>query len=155
VRRRMRQRAGAWYIPPMRSHSRRLALRGLLASSLVIGAFGALAWSCSSPPSAAIAPATVIAPATARPEHPRPDLRRDSYISLNSTWQFAHDDDNVGLDERWFAPENRQPFTESVQIPFAWESPLSGLMPPHEGAYQYNPLKKPAHGAVAWYRLEL
>ena len=41
-----------------------------------------------------------------RPEHPRPDFQRDTFCNLNGQWQFAFDDENVGLQEGWYAPGN-------------------------------------------------
>ncbi|MBN2797968.1 MAG: hypothetical protein JXX28_02360 [Deltaproteobacteria bacterium] len=91
--------------------------------------------------------------AVARPEHPRPDLRRDSYINLNTAWQFAWDPDNIGVDEGWQARDDV--WEERIQLPFAWESPLSGLGALPE---RYSPAwTADAHTyrGVAWYRLAL
>jgi len=88
----------------------------------------------------------------ARPEHPRPDFRRDTYINLNSKWQFAFDPTDVGVTETWFA--RNDVWTDRVQLPFAWEAPLSGLVPPHEGAYSVSEtLKATTYRGVGWYRL--
>ena len=35
-----------------------------------------------------------------RGEHPRPDLRRDGWLSLNGPWQFRFDPDDRGLDQK-------------------------------------------------------
>ena len=37
-----------------------------------------------------------------RNEYPRPDFKRDSFVSLNGTWEFCFDDYNVGHKEKWF-----------------------------------------------------
>jgi len=89
----------------------------------------------------------------ARPEHPRPDLYRDTFINLNTTWQFAFDPANEGLDERWY--ERDDVWDETIQLPYAWEAPLSGL---GELPEEYSPLVTAAattYRGVAWYRLAL
>src|SRR5919109_4085082 len=37
-----------------------------------------------------------------RPEHPRPDFRREAWINLNGRWRFAFDPQNVGEQMRWY-----------------------------------------------------
>ena len=39
-----------------------------------------------------------------RPEHPRPDFIRPDWLNLNGEWQFAFDDANAGVKEKWFYP---------------------------------------------------
>ncbi len=34
-------------------------------------------------------------------QHPRPQMTRERWFDLGGPWGFAHDDDNVGLDEGW------------------------------------------------------
>ena len=58
-----------------------------------------------------------------RPEHPRPDLRRDEWLNLNGQWEFAEtDDDN---DRSWLDPGKVYP--DKIKVPFCRESRLSGL----------------------------
>jgi len=88
-----------------------------------------------------------------RPEHPRPDFERDTYINLNTVWQFAFDPEDVGLDERWF--DRDDVWDERIQVPYAWEAPLSGL---GELPDDYSPAytaDAETYRGVAWYRLEL
>ena len=88
-----------------------------------------------------------------RPEHPRPDFFRDTFINLNTVWQFAFDSDDVGLDERWF--ERDDVWDETIQLPYAWEAPLSGL---GEQPEEYSPAytaDAETYRGVAWYRLQL
>lgn len=90
----------------------------------------------------------------ARPEHPRPDFRRPSFINLNTRWDFAYDPTDKGLAEQWF--RHGDVWTEKIQLPYAWEAPLSGLVPPHEGPYSLaDTLKAATYRGVAWYRLRL
>jgi beta-galactosidase/beta-glucuronidase len=53
--------------------------------------------------------------------YPRPQLRRQNWISLNGEWQFAFDPDAV-----WHEPSNVV-WTETIRVPFAPEAPASGL----------------------------
>ncbi len=75
-----------------------------------------------------------------RPEYPRPDFQRDNWLNLNGTWDFAFDPDNVGIDQKWFDPNN-QAIHDSIQVPFPWQSTLSGIA-------------DPTKTGVAWYRRE-
>lgn len=57
--------------------------------------------------------------------HPRPQLVRDSFVDLCGVWQFAYDDDDVGLDDQWQLDSER--FPRSITVPFPPESALSGI----------------------------
>ncbi|MDF2791171.1 MAG: glycoside hydrolase family 2, partial [Neobacillus sp.] len=37
-----------------------------------------------------------------RQEYPRPQLKRRDWLNLNGEWDFEFDDQNIGLDEKWF-----------------------------------------------------
>ncbi|TVX94804.1 glycoside hydrolase family 2 protein [Cohnella terricola] len=60
-----------------------------------------------------------------RPEYPRPQLQRREWISLNGDWEFAYDDDRVGDRDKWYVQE--KPFERTIRVPFAYQSPLSGI----------------------------
>jgi beta-galactosidase/beta-glucuronidase len=62
---------------------------------------------------------------TTAPLHPRPRLTRETWIDLNGSWGFAYDDEDVGLDQRWYDDPAR--FTRSITVPFPPESQLSGI----------------------------
>ena len=62
---------------------------------------------------------------TDTPLHPRPRLTRERWTDLCGTWQFAHDDADIGRDARWFS--DPAPFTRQIQVPFPPESELSGI----------------------------
>ena len=62
-----------------------------------------------------------------RPEHPRPDFMRDTFCNLNGQWQFAFDDENAGLREKWMQPGRKLPM--SITVPFAYQTRLSGIGP--------------------------
>jgi hypothetical protein len=92
------------------------------------------------------------APSLMRPEHPRPDFRRDTFVNLNTRWDFAQDPNDEGVAESWFSRDDV--WSDEIQLPYAWESPLSGLVPPHEGAYSIaDTPKATTYRGAAWYRL--
>ncbi|WP_104991707.1 glycoside hydrolase family 2 protein [Deinococcus sp. NW-56] len=72
--------------------------------------------------------------------HPRPQLTRERWEDLSGVWQFRHDDDDLGLQERWF--EQGEGFGEQIVVPFPPESRASGLR-----ATGYHP--------VVWYSREV
>ncbi len=57
-----------------------------------------------------------------RPEHPRPQYRRDRWINLNGVWEFAFDDTDEGLPDGLAGP-----FDRAILVPFAPESEASGI----------------------------
>ena len=65
-----------------------------------------------------------------RPEHPRPDFMRDSFYNLNGAWEFAFDDENVGLKEGWYNPSKK--FDKTITVPFCYQSAASGIGPTDE-----------------------
>ena len=69
--------------------------------------------------------------------HPRPQFARAEWTELDGTWQFAYDDSDAGLDERWWTRED--PFDREIQVPYPPESELSGI---HDRGFH----------PVAWYR---
>ena len=50
--------------------------------------------------------------AVPRPEHPRPDLMRADWQTLNGRWEFEFDDAGRGLAERWYDPASRARFSK-------------------------------------------
>ena len=73
-----------------------------------------------------------------RPEHPRPDFQRSSWLNLNGRWQFAFDDGNKGLREKWYQPGHA--LDREIVVPFAYQTKMSGIGPTDE----IHP--------VVWYR---
>ena len=65
-----------------------------------------------------------------RPEHPRPDFQRDTFCNLNGLWQFAFDDEDRGLAEKWYTPD--YPLDKEILVPFAYQTKMSGLGPTDE-----------------------
>ena len=72
-----------------------------------------------------------------RPDYPRPQFVRDAWESLNGEWEFAFDDENVGLREKWHRGDRA--LDRRIQVPFAFESKLSGI-------------GEPGFHDVVWYR---
>jgi len=63
-----------------------------------------------------------------RPEYPRPQfVRNDNWINLNGEWDFAFDDADKGLKERWYKRENSKFFDRKITVPFCFQSKLSGI----------------------------
>jgi hypothetical protein len=73
-----------------------------------------------------------------RPEHPRPDFQRANWVNLNGRWRFVFDPDNVGEQQRWHRVRHPEvepatgwtpddPFDAEINVPFPWESALSGI----------------------------
>ena len=65
-----------------------------------------------------------------RPEHPRPDFMRDTFYNLNGDWEFAFDDNNIGLKEGWYKPGCK--FDKTITVPFCYQSEASGIGPTDE-----------------------
>lgn len=59
-----------------------------------------------------------------RPEYPRPDFVRKEWINLNGIWNFEFDDDNCGLEEKWFQGRD---FSGKINVPFPFQSEESGI----------------------------
>ncbi|MGI8912338.1 MAG: hypothetical protein ACR2JY_00875 [Chloroflexota bacterium] len=93
-----------------------------------------------------------------RPEHPRPDFRREPWLNLNGRWRFAFDPKDAGEHQHWYrlsyqagsGPRTvdhvrsaglsmRSTFGEEMVVPFPWQSRLSGRT-----AVDYS--------GVAWYQ---
>ena len=67
-----------------------------------------------------------------RPEFPRPDFLRNNWMSLNGAWDFS-------FDEKKSFSHHDVPFDQTIQVPFCYESTLSGI-----GQWQDT--------EVIWYR---
>jgi beta-galactosidase/beta-glucuronidase len=61
-------------------------------------------------------------------KHPRPQLTRAKWTNLCGEWQFAYDDRDEGLLQRWF--DRAEMFDRSIQVPFPPESRASGIGDP-------------------------
>jgi beta-galactosidase/beta-glucuronidase len=95
----------------------------------------ALALVCA--PGAVLAQSATALP---RPEFPQPQFERKDWLNLNGPWRFAFDDGNAGLREAWYGGSRR--FDKSIVVPFAFESPKSGI-------------GDPAFHPVVWYQRDV
>src|SRR6185312_199120 len=53
--------------------------------------------------------------------YPRPQLRREGWLSLDGQWAFALDPE-----ARWTGPDSLS-WTQTIRVPFAPETPASGI----------------------------
>lgn len=60
-----------------------------------------------------------------RTEYPRPQFVRENWKNLNGEWQFAFDDKNQGIKEKWF--ETSKELEMKIQVPFVYQCKLSGI----------------------------
>ncbi len=58
-----------------------------------------------------------------RPEHPRPQLHRPTWLTLNGTWQFEIDQGDSGRDRGLLERE----LDSEILVPFAPETEASGI----------------------------
>lgn len=65
-----------------------------------------------------------------RPEHPRPDFMRDTFVNLNGPWQFAFDDADEGRFQGWEKPGKQ--LDKEILVPFAYQTKMSGIGPTDE-----------------------
>ena len=72
--------------------------------------------------------------------YPRPLLRRAEWTDLCGPWEFAYDDDQVGLAEAWYRDGGA--FDRTITVPYPPESAASGV-----GETGFHP--------VVWYRRRL
>lgn len=59
-----------------------------------------------------------------RCEHPRPDRKRELWLSLNGTWDFEIDNAKVGMEKEFYL---RDALEGKIIVPFSPESVLSGV----------------------------
>ena len=63
-----------------------------------------------------------------RPEHPRPQFYRESWLNLNGTWDFLFDFGNTGVERELHLDENFDRCSvQPITVPFCPESTLSGI----------------------------
>ena len=74
--------------------------------------------------------------------HPCPTLMREDWETLDGPWGFAHDDEDRGRAERWYASGGADAFDRTITVPFVPESEASGI---HDTGYH----------PVVWYRRTL
>lgn len=70
-------------------------------------------------------------------EYPRPQFRREQWQNLNGQWEFAFDDENKGIMERWY--DLGWKLGRTIQVPFVYQCELSGVQ--ERGAHD-----------IVWYK---
>ncbi len=73
-----------------------------------------------------------------RGEYPRPDRKREHWLTLNGQWEFAFDQENRGRQERWYQPGHSLGDLK-IEVPFPYQSSLSGI-------------NSQEHCDVVWYK---
>lgn len=61
---------------------------------------------------------------TPRPEYPRPQFERNSWVNLNGKWSYSFDFGQTGDQKGW---TNSKGFDDNITVPFCPESKLSGV----------------------------
>ncbi len=69
--------------------------------------------------------------------HPRPQLTRANWQDLTGVWEFAHDDEDAGVQGKWWLGDRS--FDQTITVPFPPESAASGV---------HDPTPHP----IVWYR---
>ena len=60
-------------------------------------------------------------------DYPRPQFVRKEWENLNGTWDFAFDDGDAGEGERWYESFRGFDGGLRIQVPFPYETRLSGI----------------------------
>ncbi len=74
--------------------------------------------------------------------YPRPQLCRPDWHSLDGTWAFSYDDNDIGQRDAWFHPGSFARFARQIIVPFPPESEASGI-----SDLRQHP--------IVWYRREV
>ncbi|MGG5254410.1 glycoside hydrolase family 2 protein [Neobacillus sp. SM06] len=64
-----------------------------------------------------------------RQEYPRPQFVRSNWLNLNGVWDFAFDDQTIGVEQKWFQQDKS--FDQKITVPFAYQAKLSGINDPN------------------------
>ncbi len=76
---------------------------------------------------------------TSKSQHPDPRHQRSHYLSLNGPWHFAFDPRTDGERRHLGMRNNAIPGDLTINVPFPWESQLSGVArPDYKGAAWYT-----------------
>ena len=60
-----------------------------------------------------------------RTEYPEPQFQREHWMNLNGAWQFAFDDQDLGIKEGWYQQHD---FEKKIEVPFVYQTELVVLM---------------------------
>lgn len=85
--------------------------------------------------------------------YPRPQLVRPNWCDLAGAWAFEHDDQDVGMEEGWFADVAQ--FGQMITVPFPPESEMSGIADPgFHSVVWYSRVISPEDVAVSGHSAE-
>ncbi|MGF7048409.1 beta-galactosidase/beta-glucuronidase [Paenibacillus sp. DS2015] len=86
-----------------------------------------------------------------RMEYPRPQFVRNEWLNLNGAWDFAFDDNDEGLAQKWYLQFPEQKL--DIQVPFAYQTKLSGINDPsfHDVIWYHRMIELPK----AWEQKEV
>lgn len=56
--------------------------------------------------------------------YPRPDFRRETWMSLNGAWRFSFGDEEK---DRMGQPPTLSQMTLTIEVPYVYQSELSGI----------------------------
>ena len=76
------------------------------------------------------------------PEHPRPDFERPDWVNLNGSWAFEFDKNDQGVAQKWM--NGARKFSKTINVPFPWGAPLSGVADEADIAWYQREIKVPA-----------
>ena len=78
-----------------------------------------------------------------RPEYPRPHFVRTEWMNLNGLWEFAFDDEDAGLRDKWYS--GHPAFDLRILVPFTFEATRSriGRLSFHERIWYRREIQVP------------
>lgn len=132
--------------------SRRDALKGLATAGIGAGlGIGGLAAGSD----AALAQPPSSDGQTPHPYYPRPDMDRrpftgGEWLSLNGTWEFTFDPEDIGEDQEWYRP-GAAVFDREIRVPFPYQS-LAAFGNQDEATYANYSGEFGSYVGSAWYR---
>lgn len=59
-----------------------------------------------------------------RPEYPRPQFERDTWLNLNGEWDFTFDDKDIGIKTGWY---KTPVFDKKITVPYTYQCWMSGI----------------------------
>lgn len=57
-------------------------------------------------------------------DYPRPQFVRNNWMNLNGTWDFAFDDEDVGMEKKYY---KNFPTSQTILVPFSYQTAKSGI----------------------------
>lgn len=57
-------------------------------------------------------------------DYPRPQFVRNNWMNLNGTWDFVFDDEDVGMEKKYY---KNFPTSQTILVPFSYQTAKSGI----------------------------